>query len=85
MNKFEWKGFSHSGSQRVIMSVINNDCLETTLNGFPPRHSDRVRLSSLQAPYSGAWLTTAPIGQAFILNDVHFSLAVRLRLLCSFR
>ena len=57
LNRFQQKSVL-AGCQRVIMSVINNDRFEYILSGFPRAHPDRVRLASLQAPYSGAWLTT---------------------------
>jgi hypothetical protein len=80
-----WSKYSRqgapAGSQRIIMTAVNNDRAEGIIRGIMPRtNPDRVRLSSLQAPYSGSWLITPPIDSAFILKDVHFSLAVRLRL-----
>jgi hypothetical protein len=50
------------------------------INKFPRNSPDRARLTSISTPYSGSWLTTAPIDPIFTLPDVHFALSRRLRL-----
>lgn len=40
----------------------------------------RARLISLSAPFSGSWVTSPPLDPLLTLNDIQFSLAVRLRL-----
>ena len=79
-----WTDFEHkgcpSGSQRVIMTVINNQMAKELLNEFKSGSIHRARLISLAAPYAGAWLTTPPMDPLFVMNDTHFSLAVRGRL-----
>jgi len=62
------------------MTSINSSISKSLLDGFPRNPPGRARLISLSAPYSGSWLTTPPLDPLFTLQDVHFSLAIRLRL-----
>ncbi len=62
------------------MTVINNQMAKELLNEFKSGSIPRARLISLAAPYAGAWLTTPPMDPLFVMNDTHFSLAVRGRL-----
>ncbi len=69
-----------AGAQRLIMAVIYKSRATTIMNKFPRNSTDRARLASVSTPYSGSWLTTAPIDPIFTLPDVHFALSCRLRL-----
>ena len=62
------------------MTVINNARSKALIKSYPHNSMNRARLTSLSLPFSGVWLTTAPLDSLFYLHDVHFSLAVRLRL-----
>ena len=69
-----------AGAQRLIMAVIYKSRAASIINKFPRNSPDRARLTSVSTPYSGSWLTTAPIDPIFTLPDVHFALSCRLRL-----
>ena len=69
-----------AGAQRLLMAVICKARAAAILAEFPRNSADRARLTSVSAPFSGSWLTTAPIDPLFALPDVHFALATRLRL-----
>jgi hypothetical protein len=79
-----WLDYEHkrcfAGSQRLIMAVVYKARADTILKEFPRNSSDRARLTSVTNPYSGSWLTTAPLDPLFTLHDIHFALATRLRL-----
>ena len=62
------------------MAVIYKARAKAILNRFPRNSPDRARLTSISNPHSGTWLVTPPSNRLFILHDVHFSLATRLRL-----
>jgi hypothetical protein len=62
------------------MAVIYKSRAATIVKNFSRNSPDRARLASVSTPYSGSWLTTAPIDPLFTLPDVHFALACRLRL-----
>ena len=68
------------GAQRLIMSVIHKDRAAALLKEFPRNSPTRARLTAVTAPFSGSWLTTAPIDPLFYLADAHFAIATRLRL-----
>ena len=68
------------GTQRLIMSIIYKERATALLQEYPRNSSTRARLTAVTAPYSGSWLTTAPIDPLFHLLDAHFALATRLRL-----
>jgi len=69
-----------AGAQRLLMAVIYKARAAAILEEFPRNSADRARLTSVSAPFSGSWLTTAPIDPLFAMPDVHFALATRLRL-----
>ena len=62
------------------MAVVYKARADTILQEFPRNSSDRARLTSVTNPYSGSWLTSAPLDPLFTLHDIHFALATRLRL-----
>ena len=82
--KHFWMDLQHKkyprGAQRLIMSVIHKDRAAALLKEFPRNSPTRARLTAVTAPFSGSWLTTAPIDPLFYLADAHFAIATRLRL-----
>ena len=62
------------------MAVIFKARSDLILQSFPRNSLHRARLLSITNPFSGSWLTTAPLNPLFTLHDVNFSIATRLRL-----
>ncbi len=79
-----WNDFENAscptGTQRLMMAVINRARFQALLQEYPRNSIARARLTAVTAPFSGSWLTSPPIDRLFYLSDIHFALASRIRL-----